>query len=224
MAGLSALEALVVARKQLSGCSVPVGHGASILRPMADDDIAPEPGDVTCRLNSGMSGAQVELSDVMYRQLKDMAHRRLKQEYGHRTLSTTALVHEAWLEIGGNGLWESREHFFRYAATTMRHILVDRARRRLADKRGGRNEQVTLSTGEMPGLDSAEDILGLHSALEKLASDDARLAEVVELRFFAGLSVPDTAAVLGISERSVVRDWQVARLVIHRELERDHAG
>lgn len=195
----------------------------AILQLMADDDVAPEPDDVTGRLNRGRSGTKAELSDVMYRQLKDMARRRLKQEYGQRTLSTTALVHEAWLELGENGPWDSREHFYRYAATTMRHILVDRARRRLADKRGGRDLPVSLSTADSPVTDSAEDILSLDRALKKLASDDARLAEVVELRFFAGLSVPDTAVVLGISERSVVRDWQVARLVIHRELERNHA-
>lgn len=191
---------------------------------MDNDDGSPQADDVTGRLNCGKRGAQGELSDVIYHQLKGMARRRLKQEHGQRTLSTTALVHEAWLDIGDNGLWESREHFYRYAATAMRHILVDRARRRLAAKRGGGDLQVTLSTADMSVPDSAADILGLHDALKMLASEDARLAKVVELRFFAGLSVPDTAAVLGISERSVVRDWEIARLLIHRQLGQDHAG
>lgn len=194
---------------------------------MAEHDDPREPHDVTRRLNARGSAAGEaggDLPDLVYRQLKQLAHRQLRREFGDPTLSTTALVHEAWLQIGDSGVWESRAHFYHYAATAMRHILVDQARRRLAEKRGGSARRIDLATCEVHVDDAAEDILGLDHALEELVRDHPRLAEVVELRFFAGLSVAEVAQVLDISERSVVRNWRMARAMIHRALERDHVA
>lgn len=193
---------------------------------MADHDRSREPDDLTRRLNAvpdGVGAMPPDLPEMAYRQLKHLAHRQLQREHGERTLSTTALVHEAWLQIGDSSGWQDRAHFYRYAATAMRHILVDQARRRLADKRGGGARPVDLAACEVHVEDAAEDLLGLDQALEELAREHHPLAQVVELRFFAGLSVADTARVLGTSERSVVRNWRLARAMIHRQLERDHA-
>lgn len=194
---------------------------------MADHDDSHEPDDVTRRLNarSDATGeAGRDLPSLVYHQLKQLAHRQLRRESGEPTLSTTALVHEAWLQIGDSGVWQNRNHFYRYAATAMRHILVDAARRRLADKRGSGAPHIDLATCDAVVAGAAEDMIGLDRALEGLARDHAQLAEVVELRFFAGLSVADTAQVLGISERSVVRSWRMARAMIHRTLELDHVA
>ena len=194
---------------------------------MAEHDDSCEPDEVTRRLNArgGASGeAGGDLPSLVYHQLKQMAHRQLRRESGEPTLSTTALVHEAWLQIGDSGIWQDRSHFYRYAATAMRHILVDAARRRLADKRGSGAAHIDLASCDVIVGDPAEGMLGLDHALGDLARDYPQLAEVVELRFFAGLSVADTAQVLGISERSVVRGWRSARAMIHRVLERDHVA
>ena len=194
---------------------------------MADHDELREPDDVTCRLNARRSDAGkggAELPSVVYQQLKQLAHRQLQREYGEPALSTTVLVHEAWLQISDNEAWEDRAHFYGYAATAMRHILVDEARRRLAFKRGGGAKHIDLASCEIHVEDAAEGILGLDHALEDLARDHAQLAEVVELRFFAGLSVVDTAEVLNISPRSVVRNWRMARAMIYRALERDYVA
>lgn len=194
---------------------------------MAEHDDLHVPDSVTRRLNSrgGVTGeAGRDLPSLVYHQLKQLAHRQLRRESGELTLSTTALVHEAWLQIGDSGEWQDRGHFYRYAATAMRHILVDAARRRLADKRGSGTAHIDLAACDVVVADAADDMIGLDHALEDLARDHAQLAEVVELRFFAGLSVADTAQVLGISERSVVRGWRMARAMIHRTLELDHVA
>lgn len=193
---------------------------------MAHREVPPEPDDVTRRLNAGgdgLVGAQGDLPSRVYHQLKQMAHRELAREHGSRTLSTTALVHEAWLQIGGDGEWANREQFYRHAATAMRHILVDQARRRLAGKRGGGAVRVSLVTADSATDDAAQDVVSVDQALQELTSRHKDLAEVVVLRFFAGLSVAETAAVLEVSERCVVRRWRLARAMIHRSLEQDHA-
>ncbi len=194
---------------------------------MADRDDLREPDDVTGRLNARRSEAgngRADLPSLVYQQLKQLAHRQLQREHGDPALSTTVLVHEAWLQISDNEMWDDRAHFYGYAATAMRHILVDEARRRLADKRGGGAKHINLEHCEIHVEDAAEGILGLDHALEELARDHASLAEVVELRFFAGLSVVDTAEVLNITPRSVVRNWRMARAMIHLALERDHVS
>ena len=199
----------------------------SILRSMvgADDKHRNNEGDVTRRLNALQrppQGQSPQLPAEVYRQLRQLAHGQLRREQASPTLSTTALVHEAWLRMEGCGEWSDRSHFYRYAATAMRHILVDEARRRLSEKRGGGVRPTELSECEVHAEDAAADILSLNHALESLERDSPQLAQVVELRFFAGLSVADTAATMAISERSVIRNWRMARAMIHYALKQDH--
>jgi len=147
-----------------------------------------------------------------YDSLRELARRHLAGERAGQTLSTTALVHEAWLSFSdGLPAFVDRAQFHAYAATTMRHILVDHARRRLAQKRGGGEQRIDIEAVEIGVDDSAAELLALDRALDRLAALEPRLSRVVELRFFAGLSVEQTADALAIVPRSVVRDWARAR-------------
>ncbi len=157
---------------------------------------------------------------AVYHDLRRMARRKLRSERPGHTLSTTGLVHEAYLKITrlDRVQWQGRAHFLAMAAQAMRNILVDYALRRKAAKRGGNVEgeplRVSLEGSEAP----AADVLALHDALTRLESLDARQARVVECRFFAGLNVEETAEALGVSPASVKRDWAVARAWLNREL------
>ena len=160
------------------------------------------------------------LIPLVYGELRQLAARQLRDERPDHTLSPTSLVHEAFLKLTGNTpvSWESRSHFFGVAAQAMRRILVDHARRRTAQKRG-RQHQITLDTAAQDALPtSSDDILGVDEALERLALLDARQARVVELRYFVGLSIEETAEVIGTSIATVKRDWMVARAWLQREL------
>jgi RNA polymerase sigma factor (TIGR02999 family) len=146
---------------------------------------------------------------------------------GLATLQTTALINEAYLRLvdGAKVPWQNRTHFYAVCARLMRRVLVDRARARRADKRGGDDRPIALADwqGSVPARD--EEVLALHEALERLAQADARKAEVVELRYFGGLTVEETAEALGMSAETVVRDWKVARMWLRRELRsRDESG
>lgn len=147
----------------------------------------------------------------VYQCLHDLARRHLAGERADHTLNTTALVHEAWLALSGAPVTCDATRFYPFAATTMRHILIDHARRRLAQKRGGGETHIDLDVVEVPIDDAAGELLSLDRALDRLADLEPRLSQVVELRFFAGLSVEQTAQVLEIVPRSVVRDWARAR-------------
>lgn len=169
------------------------------------------------------NGSADALLQMVYAELHRQAHRYLQKERQGHTLQTTALVHEAYLKLFNqkNVTWESRSHFFGVAATMMRRILVDCARTKHRVRRGGLNEDVpleyalTISTSE-----TDFDLLALDEALNRLAAKEAHLARIVELRFFSGLDVVGTAEVLGISESTVKRDWQMAKAWLHRELTR----
>ncbi|WP_440225342.1 ECF-type sigma factor [Dokdonella sp. MW10] len=152
----------------------------------------------------------------VYDRLRRLAHRHLAGQGAH-TLSTTALVHETWLDLAArDGIaWQDRGHFLGYAAMAMRHILVDHARRKGAQKRGGGLVPLDLQAEAIPVEQVADQVVALDGALNQLAEVDARLVRVVELRFFAGLSVEETGELLGITPRTVVRDWQKARLFLH---------
>jgi RNA polymerase sigma factor (TIGR02999 family) len=151
--------------------------------------------------------------------LRELARRHLAGERAGQTLSTTALVHEAWLSFSdGLPAFVDRAQFHAYAATTMRHILVDHARRRLAQKRGGGEQRVDIEAIEIGVDDSAAELLALDRALDRLAALEPRLSRVVELRFFAGLSVEQTADALAIVPRSVVRDWARARAFLREAM------
>ncbi|MEM1413380.1 MAG: ECF-type sigma factor [Myxococcota bacterium] len=153
-----------------------------------------------------------ELSDTTYAHLRAIAGRYLKGRPGH-TLQPTALVNEAYLKLEKReaGGFESREHFMAVAARVMRHILVDHARRKNADKRGGGRERTTLSRLAIDERERTLDVLDLDEALTALADLDARHAQVVELKVFAGMTSPEMARVLGVSVATVERDWVKAR-------------
>ena len=157
------------------------------------------------------------LFPAMYAELRRLARSRLASGGRHTLLDTSALVHEAFLRMqhdGGVAL-KDRDHFMAYAATTMRSIVIDFVRRRSADRRGGGAEHVTLDTkaAEMLGA-SDDEILSVHTALETLEKVDPRLVRVVEMRYFAGLTETEIGAALGVTDRTVRRDWERARLLL----------
>ena len=163
------------------------------------------------------------LFSLVYKELHDQAHRFLQRERREHTLQTTALVNEAYLKLidQKNVSWKSRTQFFAIASTLMRRILVDYARQRRRLKRGGKLDNVELDHAlEVAVSDTSFDLLALDQALDRLAEKEEQLARVVELRFFSGLDVPETAEVLGVSESTVKRDWAMARAWLHRELTR----
>lgn len=170
--------------------------------------------------NRGDDSADALLK-LVYDELHRQAHRYLRKERGGHTLQTTALVHEAYLKLAGQKsvAWESRSQFFGVAATMMRRILIDYAKQKNRVKRGGANYDLPLDDALTVSVsDTNFDLLELDEALNRLAEKEEHLAKVVELRFFSGLDVPETAEVLGISESTVKRDWQMAKAWLHREL------
>ena len=178
--------------------------------------------DVTRILKSiraGGSQAPQELYAAVYAELRRLAGARMQDERADHTLQPTALVHEAFLRLVGQETdWESRAHFFGAAANAMRRILVEHARARGAQKRGGERERVTwaeLEPEEEAGLD---ELIAVHEALEKLELSQPRKARVVALRYFAGLSVEDVASALEVSRQTVLLDWSYARAWLFREL------
>jgi RNA polymerase sigma factor (TIGR02999 family) len=159
----------------------------------------------------------------LYNELRRLARLRLAGGGRHTLLDTASLVHEAFLRMQRDGgvAVNDREHFLAYAATTMRSVVIDFVRRRNADRRGGGAEHVTLDTRTAEELGATDDeILAVHEALETLARVDARLVSVVEMRYFAGLSDAEIAAALGLSDRTVRRDWERARLLLAEMLGR----
>lgn len=171
----------------------------------------------------GDRGALDRVLATLYQELHSMARRQLAGQHGH-TLDATALVHEAYLKLVGRNTaqFDDRAHFFAYAASAMRSVVVDYARQRLAQKRGGDLHRVTDLPEDLEGgLRLDEDTLGLDTALTRLAAVDERLARVVELRYFAGLSEIEIASLLKRSERSIRRDWQKARLFLLASLKEE---
>ncbi len=178
-----------------------------------------EHADITQWLDAARDGDRAALDRVLgtlYHELHAMARRQLAGQHGN-TLGATALVNEAYLKLIGRRdvQFDDRAHFFAYAASAMRSVVVDYARQRLAQKRGGDLHRVTELPDDVEGgLRLDEDMLGLDTALTKLAAVDVKLAQVVELRYFAGLSEQEIAELLKRSERSIRRDWQKARLYL----------
>jgi len=171
---------------------------------------------------AGEAGASEELVPLVYTELRRQARRVLRREGEGHTLQATALVHEAWLRLDAqhDARWQSRTQFLAVAAQTMRRVLVDHARARRALKRGGGGTQVTLKEADHAAATPEDvDVLALDDALARLATMDPRKARLVELRYFAGLSMPEAAAALGISLATVGREWAVARMWLRRELE-----
>ena len=174
---------------------------------------------LSCLLHIRCVASDADFTAV-YEELKRLAHRQLRLLAANATLSTTELVHEAFLKLHSDDAgWDSRAHFFGAAARAMRQILVDFARRRQAVKRGGSWRMVTLDDAAGSLQVESENLLALDAALERLDAVEPRLRQVVELRFFGGLPEKDAASVLEVSTRTVERDWLKARLFLLRELD-----
>ena len=175
-------------------------------------------------LREGDRGALDQLFPLVYRELHERAHRQLARHRPGDTLSTTALVHEAYLKLtdSANQTYNDRVHFFAVASRAMRQILVDYARRAMAAKRSG-GHPVSLDPDAIGDPGRPEALLALDEALTQLEKLDERLARIVELRFFGGLSVEETSDALGISPRTVKRDWRKARAFLYQTIQGDAA-
>lgn len=192
------------------------------MRPSADD--------VTRILRAARDGDREAIDDLfqgLYDELRNVARRQRRRWEGNHTLNTTALIHEAYLKLVDQERadWRDRAHFYATAATAMRHILVNYAERQQAMKRGGGrtrvplNEVTQVARGPNPvPAETAEEVLALHGALQRLEKLSERQCRVVECRFFAGLPIPETASALGVSPATVKRDWAAASSWLHREL------
>jgi RNA polymerase sigma factor (TIGR02999 family) len=187
---------------------------------------APEPHDtqpITDLLLAARHGdarAMTQLIPLVYGELRRMAHQILRHEHPDHTLGTTGLVHEAYLKLVDDTRieWQDRAHFFAVAARAMRQILVDYARRLRAGKRGGGRVRVDVDVSQLGAEDRAETILALEEALARLEAVDGRLSQVVECRFFAGLTEDETAQIIGVTSRTIRRDWLKAKAWLYREL------
>jgi len=178
---------------------------------------------VTELLNSWSNGDQVareELMTLVYDELHRLAHQYMKRERPGHTLQTSALVNEAFVKLVDqrNVRWQNRAHFFGIAAQLMRRILVDHARSRQSAKRGGISRPVSFDDGLVVSDERSAEVVGVHEALEQLAEIDQRKSQIVELRFFGGLSIEETAEVLRVSPGTVMRDWTLAKAWLRREM------
>ena len=172
-------------------------------------------------IEQGDANASDKVLPLVYEELRKLAAQKMAREQPGHTLQATALVHEAWLRLG-DGVFANRAHFFAAASEAMRRILVERARRKHREKRGGGAEHVDVDELEIaapPG--NEEESLAVHEALDRLAAHDARKAEVVKLRYFVGFSFAETAEVLGVSVITAKREWAYARAWLHQEIGAD---
>jgi RNA polymerase sigma factor (TIGR02999 family) len=172
------------------------------------------------RIERGEEPAAEQLLALVYQDLRRLAKARMAQEAPGQTLQPTALVHEAWLRLGGDAqpAWQNRAHFFAAAAEAMRRILIDRARRRLAQRRGGRAKHVQLEEVDVAAAIDETHVLAVNDALEKFALVDPPKAKLVKLRYFGGLTLPEVARALDISQPTAERWWAYARAWLSVEL------
>ncbi|MFI5071604.1 MAG: sigma-70 family RNA polymerase sigma factor [Terriglobales bacterium] len=185
--------------------------------------MASGPGEVTqllVAIRAGKRDAESKLIPLVYAELRRLAAGYLRGERGNHTLQPTALVHEAYLRLTKfkEMDWQNRSHFFATAATVMRRILVDHARAQQAKKRQAFREAILLDEALVVSVGRSAQLIALDDALDKLAKLDARRSKIVELRFFGGLSEEETGAVLGVSARTVKRDWRVAKAWLYDEV------
>jgi RNA polymerase sigma factor (TIGR02999 family) len=188
--------------------------------------------EITLILNRAGKGdpkAAEQLLPIVYDELRKLAGAKMAREPDGHTLQATALVHEAWLRLGADEqpAWENRAHFFAAAAESMRRILIDCARRRRAERHGGGLERVDVddsAAGVAAPVGNDDELLAVHESLDKLAHHDARKAELVKLRYFAGLTLEQAAEVLGVSVPTANRDWAYARAWLFKEIGESRRG
>ena len=218
-----------MSRREPSTSPTPAEHSVGPAATPVSADAAAGAADVTGLLiawSEGDAAALDALLPIVYAELRRQARRALRREGAGNTLQPTALVHEAYLRLVGQrpSRWEGRAHFYGVASRCMRQVLVDAARTRRAAKRGGGAQPITLGGAEQlvvaPAEAAGDDVLALDEALTRLAALDPEQARLVELRYFAGLTIDDTAATLGVSPATVSREWTVARRWLRRELAR----
>lgn len=186
----------------------------------------PEPGgEVTLllqRIRTGDASAAERLLPLVYGELHRLAAGYMRRERKDHTLQPTALIHEAYLRLAHDDVnWQNREHFIAVAAGVMRHVLVDYARAHRSQGRGGERRRVDLEEDVAVTQQRSDEVLALDTVLEKLALEHPRQARIVELKYFGGLGVEEIAGAMGVAERTVKRDWALARVWLYRELQQD---
>lgn len=185
----------------------------------------PEITQILSAIERGDTRAAGQLLPLIYDELRRLAAHKMARESPQQTLQATALVHEAYLRLLGGGTerrWESRGHFFAAAAEAMRRILVDQARRKRSARHGGGRKRQDLDENQIAAPEPGVDILAVDEALERFEKIDERKAELVKLRYFAGLTIPQAAEAMGISSTTADRYWSYARAWLHAELKRRH--
>lgn len=190
--------------------------------PMAEPDEPSRLSQLLGQVRDGQDGALASVFEAAYPELCGLARARLRGGGQQAALETTALVHETFLRLAQRGVLDAahRGHFFSYVGRVMRSVIVDSVRERGAQRRGGGAQHAALTTGvQVEGLGGEEEILKVHEALDGLADVDPRLVEVVQLRYFAGMTDAEIAEVLGVTDRTVRRDWEKARLLLLEALE-----
>jgi RNA polymerase sigma factor (TIGR02999 family) len=189
------------------------------------DEVNPAPNEVTQLLiawSSGDEAARDHLMSMVYEELHRLAHHYMKRESPGHTLQTSALVNEAFVRlVDQNVQWQNRAQFFGIAAQMMRRVLVDYVRQRRYAKRGGGAPLISLDDALTVSEERSAEVIRLHEALERLVQFDPRKSQIVELRFFAGLSIEETAEVLAVSPGTVMRDWTLAKAWLRREITND---
>ena len=175
---------------------------------------------VLSQIEAGDPLAAEQLLPLVYQELRKLANVKMTREQPGQTLQATALVHEAYIRLLGsaNQHWDSRGHFFAAAAEAMRRILVENARRKRRIKRGGQHRRLDMDQADLAIEPLSDDVLALHDALDQLATKDKIKAELVKLRYFAGLTVPQAAKILGVSTATAERYWAYARAWLHQEM------
>lgn len=174
-------------------------------------------------IDSGDAQAAEELLPLVYDELRRLAAAKMAHETPNQTLQPTALVHEAWLRLTGNEnvKWNGRAHFFGAAAEAMRRILVDNARRKRAARHGGKHQRLNVQDIEIAAPEKVAELLAINESLEKLAALDKQKAELVKLRYFVGLTIDESAAILGVSVPTANRWWTYARAWLYQEIQRE---
>lgn len=191
-------------------------------------DTSPSPSDITSllhRLGEGDQDAAAKLIPLVYEELRRLAASRLRRERPNHTLQATALVHEAYLRLAGqeNSRWQNRAQFYAVASQMMRRILVDYARGQQRIRRGGKQQKVSLNDAMLPSPGGTEELLAVHECLSRLEKLDPRQARIVELRYFGGLTIEETAELVGTSTKTVLRDLNMAKAWLYGEFKKRNA-